>query len=105
MFVNQEPVILLAGAPQHLQRNDEQHNADARAGEVALGGDLPGLGDEAGVDGVPVPEHLQFGGLDDWSRGYTDRAREEAYRNLTTMPAHTHSSLSRTRDSGGGCCR
>lgn len=56
---DQKAVVLFGGAAEHFEGDDQQHNADAGAGKDAAGGDLPGLGDEAGVDGVPVPEHLR----------------------------------------------
>jgi hypothetical protein len=39
--VDEEAVIFLDGAAQHFEDDDQQHDADAGAGEDALGGDLP----------------------------------------------------------------
>ena len=35
----------------------KEKGVDASAGELGVGGDVPGGGDEAGVDGLPVSEH------------------------------------------------
>lgn len=58
VLLHDEAVVLLGQAAEELEGHDEEDDADAGAGEHALGLDLPGLGDEAGVDDVPVPEHL-----------------------------------------------
>lgn len=52
-------VPFLDGAAEELEGHDEEDDADAGAGEHTLAGDAPGRGDEAGVDGVPVPQHLE----------------------------------------------
>lgn len=61
VLLDDEAVVLLGQAAEELEGHDEEDDADAGAGEHALGLDLPGLGDEAGVDDVPVPEHLVMG--------------------------------------------
>ena len=63
MLADEKAVVLLDRAPEELERHDEQDDADAGACEHACRGDVPGGGDEAGVDCVPVPEHLGFGWL------------------------------------------
>ena len=55
----QVAVILALNTPDHLERDDKQDNADAGGGERAVGADVPGAGEEAGIDDEPVPEHLQ----------------------------------------------
>ena len=55
---NQEPVKLLRAPPQELEQHHQQHNADARHRKRPRRANMPGLGDEARVDCVPVPEHL-----------------------------------------------
>lgn len=57
--VTDDPLVVFFGQPaQELEHDDHQHDADAGGGEGAARGDLPGLVEEAGIDGVPVPEHL-----------------------------------------------
>lgn len=58
MLADEEAVVFFGGAAQELERDDEEDDADAGASEHALAGDVPGAREEAGVDGVPVPEHL-----------------------------------------------
>lgn len=53
-------VVLLAGAAEGLEGQDEEHDAYAGAGKHAGGRNVPRLGDEARVDCLPVPEHLWF---------------------------------------------
>jgi hypothetical protein len=61
VLLDDEAVILLGQAAEEFQGHDEEDDTNARAGKHALGLDLPGLGDEAGVNDVPVPEHLFMG--------------------------------------------
>ena len=51
-------VVVALQAAQELEGEDEAGDAEAGAGEHGGGGDVPGGGEEAGVEGVPVPEHL-----------------------------------------------
>ena len=44
-----------AGELQTLERDDEEDDTDARTREGTLACDVPAGGDEAGVDGIPVP--------------------------------------------------
>lgn len=48
-------VVLVAYASQELKTHDEQGSADAGCDEHGIVGNVPGGGDEAGVDDVPVP--------------------------------------------------
>lgn len=64
VLLDEEAVVLLGQAAEELQSHDEEDDADAGARKHALGLDLPGLGDEAGINDVPVPEHLRRGQLD-----------------------------------------
>lgn len=50
-------IVLLAQAAEEFDGHDEEDDADAGASEHALGPDVPLLRDEAGVDGVPIPQH------------------------------------------------
>lgn len=54
-----EAVKLLDGPAQQLEAHDQTDDADAGAGKHAVRGDVPGRGDEAGVNRVPVPKHLR----------------------------------------------
>ena len=47
-------------AAEAFEQEHEADDADAGAGEHAVGGDVPCRGEEARVDGVPVPEHLSW---------------------------------------------
>ena len=51
-------IELPLGPAQELQRDDEEDDPDTASGECAVRLDVPGAGEEAGVDGVPIPEHL-----------------------------------------------
>lgn len=53
-----QPVIFALQAAEELEEEHEGYDADAGADEHAVGGDVPCRGQEAGVDGVPVPQHL-----------------------------------------------
>lgn len=55
--LDQLPVILSPGPPDKLDTNDEEEDAKDGAGEHPLRADVPRREEEAGVDGVPVPEH------------------------------------------------
>ena len=54
-------VELALETAEELEDHDEEDDANAGAREGPLAGDVPGAGDEAGVDRVPVPEHLTSG--------------------------------------------
>ena len=43
---------------QELEKEDEGDDGEAGKEEGEEGGDVEGWGEEAGVEGVPVPEHL-----------------------------------------------
>jgi len=51
-------IPFLDGAAECFEGHDEEDDADARAGEHSLGCYVPRFRDEAGVNCVPVPEHL-----------------------------------------------
>lgn len=59
MLADDIAIVFLAGAAQSLEDDYEQNHADAGAREGALGLDAPRAGDEAGVDSVPIPQHLE----------------------------------------------
>lgn len=60
VLLDEQSVVLLDGAAEELEEDGEADDADAGAGEHALGGDLPVLTDEAGVDGVVVEHHVDL---------------------------------------------
>jgi hypothetical protein len=60
-LAHEKGIVLLAEAAEELDENDEENDADAGGGEGALGRDAPGRAQEAGIDGVPVPQHLPRG--------------------------------------------
>jgi hypothetical protein len=51
-------VELLAHETENFEDDDEEGDADAGGGHHAAIFDLPGFGEEACIDSVPVPEHL-----------------------------------------------
>ena len=51
-------IVFALQASEEFEKEDEGHDAEADEGEGGAGGDVDGWGEEAGVDGVPVPEHL-----------------------------------------------
>lgn len=51
------PVVLPAQSPDGLDGHAEKEDTDDTTGEHGLRADMPGRGQEAGVDGVPVPKH------------------------------------------------
>ena len=56
---NQQPPIILAlNAAEEFEKQNQDHDTDARCGEGAFGADVPVRGEEACVYCVPVPEHL-----------------------------------------------
>lgn len=54
-------VVFLACATEEFERHDQEDDADAGAGEGPSGVNVPGAGEEASVDCVPVPQHLGMG--------------------------------------------
>jgi len=54
--------VFAADATEGLERHDEQDDADARAGKVCRGANMPRRGEEASVDRRPVPEHGDLAG-------------------------------------------
>ena len=58
VLAHEKAIVLFDGAAEKLEKDAEEDDADAGAGEHALAGDVPGGGDKACVDGVPVPKHL-----------------------------------------------
>lgn len=85
MLLDEEAVVLLGQAAEELESHDEEDDTDAGTREHALGLDLPGLGDEAGVNDVPVPEHL----VDVVSSCCSSHRMKESYRNLACA-SHAH---------------
>lgn len=55
MSADEVAVVFLCGAPEQFEGHDEEDDADAGTGHHGFGFYLPGGGDEASVDGVPVP--------------------------------------------------
>ena len=51
-------IPLFDGAAECFEGHDEEDYADAGTGKHALGCYAPSFSDEAGVDRVPIPEHL-----------------------------------------------
>lgn len=91
-------VILLDGAAKKLEGYDEKDNTDARASKHALRSNAPASRDEAAVDDVPVPQHLQER-VSFWPRPSKNGKASAAYRNFTTA-SHAHSLMT----AGGGRC-
>lgn len=54
-------IVFLDGAAQQFENESEEEDADAGAGKGGIGGDAPLGGEEAGVYGVEVEEHLRGG--------------------------------------------
>lgn len=59
VLLDKVAVEFLDGAAEELEGHAEEEDADAGSGEHARGGDVPLLGEEAGVDGVEVEQHLE----------------------------------------------
>lgn len=57
-LLQQEAIVFPLQTAEELEEEHEGDDADARAREHAFGGNVPCRGEEARVDGVPVPEHL-----------------------------------------------
>lgn len=58
-LAEEEGVVLLAEAAEELDEDDEQQDANAGSDHHAVVGDVPRRGQEACIDGVPIPQHLQ----------------------------------------------
>lgn len=56
---DEKAVELLGTTAQELKQHHQQHDANAGDSKGPGRAHMPGRGDEAGVDGVPVPEHLR----------------------------------------------
>jgi len=53
-------IVLLDAASEQLEEHHQEDDANAGTGHHACAADAPGGGDEAGIDCVPIPEHLGF---------------------------------------------
>ena len=60
MLTNDVGIVLPGGAAKSFKNHDEQDDTDARPSHHAGRGNAPLRREEAGVDGVPVPQHLDI---------------------------------------------
>lgn len=51
-------LIVLADAPEELEGDAEKCHANAGDSEHGFRSDMPGGGEETGIDRIPVPDHL-----------------------------------------------
>jgi hypothetical protein len=103
-----ELVVFLAGAAESFEKDDEEKDANAGASKGASSPDVPASGDEARVDGVPVPQHLK---KKMWLERSVDWGIVAVAHGNLAAPAHVHAATTTTvihaahaaRRSGGGC--
>lgn len=58
VLLDQIAIVLLDRPAQELEHHAEEEDTDAGAGEHALRPDAPPVGEEAGIDGVGIEQHL-----------------------------------------------
>ena len=52
-------VVFTLEVPEEVETDHQANDTYAGACEHSFGSDFPSAGDKAGVDGVPVPDHLR----------------------------------------------
>ena len=55
---DQIPIKIALDSAEKLERYHQKDDADATTSESSSRSDVPGLGEEACVDGIPIPQHL-----------------------------------------------
>lgn len=60
-FSDDVTIIFPLRATNKLEADDDEDDADAGTGELGARSVVPAASDEAGIDSVPVPEHLNSG--------------------------------------------
>lgn len=102
VMTDQISIKLALRSAEKLKGHHQEDDTDTAASEGSIGSDMPGFGEKACVDGIPVPQHLaarlasvlQY---KDIGVGTFIFKSEPTYRDLARRPrTHSHSHSSHT---------